>query len=347
MDLRIYREDLELLGIVDTASSIIWTDRFRQCGDFEIYVAASPEMLDLLAEDRWVVCPESEMVCIIEKVQLVTNDESGDYLTVTGRCLRSLFDRRIVWEQTQLSGTVENGLRKLITDAFIAPKLSQRKCERMVLAAAHGYTDKLSAQYTGEVVLTAVEELCAANDYGFKVTAKPDLDIEVDFYKGSDRTAGQDVNPRVIFSEEFDNMTGSTRVRDKTAFKTVALVAGEGEGTARRKVVVGEGTANVDLRRREMFVDARDVSSNEGEVSVAEYEKQLAARGDTALAEACVVESTEGTVQHTTQYVYGVDYFLGDRVTTIDKYGIRSDVQVLEVVRVWDENGYSCTPTFG
>jgi hypothetical protein len=55
----------------------------------------------------------------------------------------------------------------------------------------------------------------------------------------------------------------------------------------------------------------------------------------------------DGSVEHTTQYVYGVDYFLGDLVTVINKYGIQIDVQVLEVVEVWDENGYSCTPTFG
>jgi hypothetical protein len=346
MDLQIYTEDYELLGIVDTASSIIWSDRARQCGDFEIYVAASPAMLALLTEDRWVECPGSEMVGIIEKVLLVTDDENGDYLTVTGRCLRSILERRVVWEQTALSGTVENGLRRLVTDAFIAPTLAARKYARLVLAAAHGYADSLSTQYTGEVVLTAVEEVCAANDYCFKVTVNADRQLVVDFYKGTDRTAGQAINPRVIFSDEFDNLVGIKYTRDKTAYKNVALVAGEGEGTARRRCVVGNTTAS-GLHRRELFVDARDVSSNNGEIGAAEYQAQLSARGDTSLAEACVVESMEGTVQHTTQYVYGVDYFLGDRVTTLDKYGLQADVQVLEVVQVWDENGYTCTPTFG
>jgi hypothetical protein len=252
----------------------------------------------------------------------------------------------VVWEQTALSGTVETGLRRLIGRAFIGPTIAERKYDRMTLAASHGYTDSLSAQYTGKVVLAAVEELCAANDYCFKVTVRADRKLVVDFYKGTDRTASQAVNPRVIFSDAFDSLTGINYTRSKTAYKNVALVAGEGEGTARRRCVVGD-TQVAGLHRREMFVDARDVSSNDGEISEAEYQAQLSARGDTALAGACVVESMEGTVQHTTQYVYGVDYFLGDRVTIIDKYGIQADVQVLEVVQVWDENGYSCTPTFG
>jgi hypothetical protein len=127
----------------------------------------------------------------------------------------------------------------------------------------------------------------------------------------------------------------------------VALVAGEGEGTARRCLVVGDSDENAGLHRRETFVDARDVSSNDGEIAETEYNAQLQARGDTSLAEACVIESMEGTVEHTTQYVFGMDYFLGDHVTVINKYGIQMDVQVLEVVEVWDENGYTCTPTFG
>lgn len=347
MDLRIYDENYVLHGIVDTASSIIWADRFRQNGDFEIYIAAAPETLALLQLDRWVERPGSEMVGIIEKVQLETDEETGDYLIVTGRCLRSILARRVIWEQTQLSDTVENGMRQLITDAFIAPTLDARKYDRLVLAEPHGFTDRVDVQYTGAVVQTAVEELCAAYDYGYRAKVNPDKQVELDFYKGTDRTAGQDVNPRVIFSEEFDNLTGSAYFIDTTAHKNVALVAGEGEGTARRRAVVGESTAPVGLHRRELFVDARDVSSNDGEISEDEYLAQLSARGDTTLAGACVVESMEGSVDHTTQYIYGEDYFLGDRVTVINKYGIQTDVQVLEVVEVWDENGYTCTPTFG
>lgn len=346
MDLRIYTEDLELLGIVDTASSIIWADRFRQCGDFEIYIAASPDVLELLQPDRWVMCPGRDMVCIIETVQLTTDEEEGDYLTVTGRCLRSILSRRIVWAQSKLTGTAENALRRLINDAFIVPSPIERKYDRMVLAASHGFTDTVNTQYTGTVVQEAVEELCAAYGYGYRVRVNDDKQVEVDFYKGTDRTAGQEDNPRVIFSEEYDNLTGSEYTKDTTGYKNAALVAGEGEGTARRVTSVERPDA-VGLHRREVYVDARDVSSNDGEINIAEYFALLNDRGRSALAAACVVESMEGAVDHTTQYIYGEDYFLGDRVTVINKYGIQTDVQVLEVVEVWDENGYTCTPTFG
>lgn len=345
MDLWILTEDFERVGIVDTATSIIWANRYRQTGDFEIYVPASAGMMDLLQHDRFVVREDDDMVGIIEKIQTESDEETGDFLIVTGRCCRSILARRIVWDQTALNTTVENGMRQLVTDAFISPAIEARKYDRLVLAPAHGYTDKVQVQYTGDVIQTAVEALCAAHNYGYNVKLVDGM-LQVDFYKGVDRSASQSENPRVVFSEEYDNLSASTYTLDKTDYRSVALVAGEGEGSARRRAVVSRSTDQTGLHRREIFVDARDVSSNEGEIPEEEYTAQLAARGDTALSAAPMVQSMEGTVE-SRQHVYKKDYFLGDIVTAISKYGVQADTQVLEVVETWDETGYTCTPTFG
>ena len=346
MDLLIYDENFKLLGIVDTGSSVIWANRYRQCGDFELYVPTSAQLLELLQEDRFVGRSDDEMLCIIEKVVATTDEENGDYMTVTGRCVRSILDRRIVWDQTAMSGTVENVLRRLVTDAFISPAIPERKYDKLVLAPAHGYTETISTQYTGDNVLTAVEELCAAYNYGFKITLQDGL-LVVDFYKGVDRSVNQEENIPVVFSEEYDNLTASTYTKDKTAYKSVVLVAGEGEGSARRRAVVARSTDLSGLQRRELFVDAKDISSNDGEITDLEYYDQLAERGRTSMAEAARVESMEGTVEPRQMYTYGKDYNIGDTVSVITKYGVHATTQPLEVVEVWDENGYTCTPTFG
>jgi len=345
VDLWILDEDFARLGIVDTASSIIWANRARQCGDFEIYAPASAELLLLLQEDRFVVREDDEMVGIIEKVILQPDEEIGDYLTVSGRCLRSILDRRIIWDQTRLSGTVENVMRRLVTDAFISPAIEARKYNKLTLGELHGYTDTVQVQYTGDNLLEAIETLCAAYGYCFKITLQDGL-LVVDFYKGVDRSAGQRENPRVIFSEEYDNLTASSYQRDKTEYKSVALVAGEGEGSARKRTTISRSTDQTGLHRRELFIDARDISSNDGEITETEYMAQLSERGRTDLAAASVVESMDGSVE-STQYVYRKDYGLGDTVTVINKYGIQADTQLLEIVEALDETGYTCTPTFG
>lgn len=348
VDLWIYSEDFVALAVIDTYNSLIWANRFRQCGDFEIYVSMSTEMAEILQVGRWVIRPDDDMVGIIEKVESGTDEENGDYMLVTGRCLRQILGRRIIWDQTTISGTAENGLRKLVTDALISPEIEARKYAPLVLAASHGYTETVEAQYTGDNLLEATEALCAAKNFGFKITLDTDnQQLPLDFYKGVDRSMSQFVNPRVIFSEDNDNLRATIYTKDTTNYKTVALVAGEGEGSARRQVIVGRSTNQEGLHRREVFVDARDVSSNDGEISETEYNAQLAERGNTSLSEAPIVESMEGTIEPMQMYTYKEDYFLGDIVTVVNKYGIAVDTQVLEVIEVWDEDGYTCTPTFG
>lgn len=346
MDLWIYTENFEALGIVDTATSIIWANRYRQCGDFEIYISASAAMLDLLQEDRLVIRPDDEMIGIIEQVKTGTDTEDGDYIIASGRCARSILARRIIWDQTEINGTVENGLRKLITDALIFPAIAARKFDRLLLAPAHGFTETIQAQYTGDNLLEAVENLCATTNYGFKIT-RQGTKFLLDFYKGTDRTAGQTDNPRVIFSEDYQNLQSTEYTLNKTDYRSVALVAGEGEGDARRRTIVGRSVDQSGLHRREMYVDARDISSNDGEISTSAYMAQLAERGNQSLSEAPIVRSMEGAIEPTMMFEYKKDYFLGDLVTVINKHGIQADTQVLEIVETWDSDGYTVTPTFG
>lgn len=346
MDLWIYDENFKRLDVVDTAESIIWANRFRQCGDFEIYIPTSAKMLELLQEDRFVGREDDDMVCIIEKVVITTDEENGDYMTVTGRDLRSILDRRIVWNQTSLSGNLHKALRKLITDNIIAPEISERKYDKFRLADSRTYPETVSAQYTGTNLLEAIMELCAAFNYGFKCFLQDGL-IYIDFYKGVDRSENQEENTRVIFSEYYDNLKTFTYTRDKTNYKSVVVVAGEGEGLARKRVSLTRSVDTSGLHRREMYIDARDISSNEGEISDSDYNNLLAERGGTSMSEAAIVESMSGAVEFSEMYTYGKDYNLGDIVTTVNKYGLQVDSQVLEVVEVWDENGYECTPTFG
>ena len=94
-------------------------------------------------------------------------------------------------------------------------------------------------------------------------------------YAGADRTYAQTENPYVVFSPKFENIANSNYLESKKEYKNVALVAGEGEGAERKTTSVGEGSG---LERRELFVDARDISTTtEDNVTLSdeEYKKQL------------------------------------------------------------------------
>lgn len=53
--INVYDLNLNLLGVVDDYSSIIWRPSFNEIGDFEIYLGATAKSLDLMRENRIVV----------------------------------------------------------------------------------------------------------------------------------------------------------------------------------------------------------------------------------------------------------------------------------------------------
>lgn len=129
-------------------------------------------------------------------------------------------------------------------------------------------------------------------------------------------------------------------------YANTTLVAGEGEGTDRKTAVVGGDNSGLD--RFETYTDARSVSQTNGSAAIsdAEYIKLLQAKGTEALAERSITEGFGGEVLTDVAYRYGVDFYLGDLVTVINKYGISRNVMVLSVIESIDENGETLVPQF-
>ena len=76
------------------------------------------------------------------------------------------------------------------------------------------------------------------------------------------------------------------------------------------------------------------------------YSVYLLIRGYENLAEYGAVTSFEGVVEPNTTFVYNRDYFLGDKVTIQNEYGITVEARITEVIEVNDDNGYSVEPKF-
>ena len=449
MDFNVHDQTGTWVGIVENPASAIWTRRYQQPGDFELYMPATAEMLALLADDCYITRDDAPEVMVIERVEIRTDADDGNYILVSGRGAECLTDRRIIWQQTTLSGRVDLALYRLAMENAISPAIPARalpltmaapqageihitweqgtintgtgadgasttRC-RMIgtvkiggglhitvpdgmrihlyyydAAGAYigysgwhsvtGYTitpstyagaayvrvitsyednatiipataalvriwHGISAQYTGAGLLATWEEICKAHGLGFRaVTADhgiitPALEI----IQGIDRSEGQTVNSPVIFSAEFENLLSSTYVLDTKNCKNVALVAGEGEGKNRKTVSLGTASG---LARRELYIDARDLSTNEGEITAAEYTAQLSARGAEKIAEYQITEAFDGEIDTANNFILDQDYTLGDIVTVENEYGIRKNVRVSAIMETWDNQGYTAIPTF-
>lgn len=345
MNIYLLNTSLEIVDVIDSYKSLIWTTKYFEAGDFELYLPASEKMLNALQRDYYLV-RESDMTqaMIIKNIQITTNVEEGNYLIVTGKCLKSILNRRVVWEQTILSGTVEDGIRRLVTENLISSPVAERNINNLILGAKLGVSTTMSSQYTGDNLGEVVTKLCKSYGLGFDILL--DLD-EKKFifilYQGIDRSFNQSVNPRVTFSNEFENLRTTTYVCNSDEFRNVAKVAGEGEGKTRKSATVGAGAG---LDRYEIFVDARDVSSNEGEVDSATYNSLLVEKGTEALTGTVIKESIEGEVEPNHTYRLNRDYFLGDVVELVNEYGMSMTPRITEVIETVDENGVSVIPTF-
>lgn len=338
------------VSVLDTFESLIWTDRYREYGDFEIFAFPTPQLLNDAKDDYYLYNPASEHTMIIEHHEVTTDIEEGPRFIVTGRSLESILMRRVVWKQTTISGSLQNGIKKLITENFIAPEVLERKITNFVfIDSSDPEITKLTheQQYTGDIVYDIIADLCNTYDIGFKVTLNIDKKrFEFSLYKGKDRSYAQEINPYVVFSPNYENIINSDYTHSTKDYKNVTRIGGEGVGVERKMATYGEASG---LTRREIFTDARDISSktDDGEtISDEDYLNLLQQRGKENLAEYPIKEGFDGEVEASKMFIYGRDFFLGDCVQVQNEFGMSGTSLVSEIIFSQDENGESTYPTF-
>ena len=343
MRLWVKNADFTREGLIENFESLIWTKRYWECGDFELYLPASETALDLLKQDRYLVREDDDAVMIIERLEITTDSEDGNHLIVSGRSLESILTRRIVWEQTTYKDTPELVIYGLLRDAMIAPAAAQRKIDSMGFVYEESGNTAVSMQFTGTDIYDAVTDICKDYGFGFKLTEN----LVFTLYIGKDRSLGQNKNARVIFSPTYGNLLESDYFSDKEEYKTIVRIAGEGEGSSRAYATYGTGAKGIN--RRELFVDARDLQKEDSEGNVmtaAEYHNALIARAKEQYAQHRIDTAFSGTIDTNGAFVYRKDYDLGDIVTVQNEYGMTENCRIVEVIENWDSTGYKAIPKY-
>ena len=333
---------LSPVHVIDSFASLIWTKRYFSYGDFELYVPASKDILKIIGADSFIVRDDDSSVMVVEKIVLNTDAENGDYYIISGRSLESILLRRVFRKQFVCSDTTINGAaQKMVTECqkADAPSQTYRKISGLTVDTGHEFSANIQTQFTGQTLLDGIISLCRPLGIGIKMEISG-TNLVVSFYRGEEK--------QVIFSPEFDNIISSQYALDTTKYSNVAYVAGEGEGSARKISGVWAGTVNQfsGLALREMFVDARDISSNNGEIETPEYYGMLTARGYEKLAENSVAQSFNADIEPRVSFKYKTDYDLGDIVTVQNEYGISELTRIVEVIESWDDTGYKCIPKY-
>lgn len=354
MQFLVLDEAFQSVDLVDAFESAIWTERYWEFGDFELQMAASRKVIELFKADRYLLLEESEHLMIIESIEVKTNILDGSVATIKGRSLQSILDRRIVWKQDWISGSLQGGIKKLLDKNIINPSDASRKIPNFIFVESKDPAItalKQEMQFTGDNLYTVISELCKAHKIGFEIVwEESDNTFRFQLIAGINRSYSQETEPYVVFSPSFENLLNSNYLSSTDTMKNVTLIAGEGEGNERKyETAAVQNSTTTGLKRRELFTDARDVRSKDddnNDIPPATYSAQLKAKGIENLGKNQKTELFDGEAEPTRSYQYGKDFFMGDIVQIRNEYDMEMTTRVTEYIRVQDENGTQAYPTF-
>ena len=343
------------IALIDNACSVIWVRRYQKAGDFEVYVPATKELLGIVRQNELFITREGDLANAmkIQKVELTTDPDEGDFLTITGKSAACIIGQRIVRSQYNLSGTAQACAYKILTDECIEPNKRRsdylwRKMDVLSIQTTElPVSTDFTMQYYGKNLLDVIEDICSVGGFGYKVEFTG-TGFVFSLYVGLDRTMGQTENERVIFSEEFENLGQCTYTYDNSDYCNAVLATGEGNGTAkvsvyyfnREEVVESKG-----LCYYETTVNGSDISrsTSGGEMSEAEYTEKLRQLCKICLSKAKLQDDLCADIfPNNTGH-----YDLGDRVSIVNRYGITGSATVTEITETEDESGFRIIPTLG
>ena len=347
------------LGLLNQFTAMTWTSRTTTFGGFELWCPMLPENSELLKPDNLLWIGGDELG-VIETIQKSTDEQGGTTLQVSGRFIESWLERRIIWGQYSGTEVVSNHLRNLVTMNAISPSDPKRKIPHLTLAVDQsplGPSVSFSDSYSN--LWTTALELANANSLFLRVKADvPEGELRFTILKGTNRSVEQSILPAVVLSTDLSDILTDSYTLDATTWCNMSLVAGAGEGVQRKTSEINGSLSG--LSRRELFVDARDLQDYEEVVTpegttrvpiaTSVYDGMLQERGKSKLGEVPLVESFDASIRMygPRAYEYGVDYFLGDRITMQDpNLGIQVSTEISEVQQSWDENGYSLSLVLG
>ena len=240
LKMEVYSPALELLGILEKPRAVIWETRAFSAGSFSLDAPLTEQARTLLVPDNilWIEDGTAGLVEYIAQEQ----KEEGPSITVKGRDLGGILDRRILWGRYDLSGGVADIMRRLVADCCITPTrgdTAARVIPGLALDTQGSASPSARVQITGGTLLEALEKLGAAYSVAFGVRFDPAVPRMVFWARaGVDRSVHQSAVDPVFYSTELDDVLSSDYLYNSADYRNTALVAGEGEGAEHVSVTV-------------------------------------------------------------------------------------------------------------
>lgn len=337
---------------MDEFADVAWLESWQEPGSFSALMVATPERIRFFWDlDLIVTRPESDRAMMVETMEMISQDD-GDYIRISGRSAEAITDRRIIMQRGDITMTAQAAIlyyiRENIGDYWYENADDDHRhgnsipeCRRFINLFQPGQINVLlkstiSCEPFGENLCDFIMEICTGNEIGFRVIFDGEK-LLYSCYQGDDRTLNQSERGSVVFSEDFKNIGYSRYVRSVDDYYTHVIASGSGTGKKRQ---YGDAYADfraipgVGFNMKEGVVNSSGVSDD---LLVDTAKNTLMASRKTSAFEVTAVSG--GPFQ------YRRDYFLGDKVSVVNKFGISGTAIVTEVAESENENGFQVIPT--
>jgi hypothetical protein len=355
MELYIFNKNFEMQGIIDTFTSLIWRRDFFKTGTFELHLnlpeddKKAAETINLLQKGNILTKDDSlEEAVYIEDINL--DEQEQEQIVVSGYFIDNFIAKRIIWGLQSKSGTVEEVMKHYVDKNSITPLDTNRVIPNLVLSQNTGISKQANEVSSYENLAEKIEELALKYDVGWRVLFNlANQQYAFDVYQGCDRSINQTINPIALFALEYENVLQQSFTDSDQNYKNMALIGGQGDGINRKLATINNNLQGFE--RRELFVDARDLSNvTEDEVTLTDpqYEALLIERGNSKLAEMTTIQTFQSGISVTSNLVYKQDFDLGDIVTIKnDRWGVLLNTRITTVEEVYENETKDIRVNFG
>lgn len=377
-DVLVYNDNWELQTVVDNYESLVWTDKAKECGDFELYMYYDPDIWKMIKLGTFLRIQDSEHTMMVDKRDLKDTFEDTPRMIFTGKSMEYITSRRVVYKQIDVTDTPGNIVNKLLDENCIdGPFLKQfapdpTNHDKKYRGITGLYRDEsnwkqelgdvsISKQYLGQNIYEAVSELV-------KTYSSPMCYIFVhhtDDHKwrwrlgtGVNRSWNQGTNEWVTFSSDFNNLKSSEFIQDNEKYANAFYITGADPGDGKPRVTVPIERTDNDtpqggfisgMKRIEKWIDGSNVKlkdDNNKDVPFQIYVNELLSYGHASMREYVTETNFVGDVDPNVQWTYMKDYNIGDIVNVIDGMGNGAWCAIDGITITADKNGIVILPDF-
>ncbi|WP_117168881.1 siphovirus ReqiPepy6 Gp37-like family protein [Paraliobacillus sediminis] len=380
MPIRIYSPYLDLLHETDNYISLQYGPKFYEVGTFELHINQYTEGSEYFQKGNVIVIDkqgEKSMLIRHREIGLDENGKSSENWKIIGVTLEGVTDQRITVppindSHDRKSGPAETVMKHYIARHFVNPSDPNRKMRNIEIAPDLERGWHISYESRLKPISEELTTIGKRGNLGWIMYA--DLNAKkwiFDVVETRDLTQDNPFgNTPIYFSPDFATIKNQNFVDSNSGFKNVSYVGGQGEGTERKILSVGEA-AGID--RLEVFVDANDIGngsdsdsednaeSEEGKLTDEEIEELLIERGMQKLEEdfntnfyleaqilTPIWDARTNQLTLSTAFEYGKDFRLGDMVTVLNKkWNIMMNAPITEFVEIHEAGGFILEAVFG